>query len=106
MAYIQLNDPDPIYWVAVYAITAIIAGANFFGKRLENFSKVAIGMVIAGILISAPGAIDYFAANDYSSIYDKMNPNKPYIESAREFGGLFIAAIYLLIFELSKKSSP
>lgn len=99
MAAIQLNDPDPLYWVAVYLAAALLSGALCFGSRLQTLSKVVLGMVLAGLLISGPGVIEYFAAQDYSSIYGSMSGDKPYVESAREFGGLVIVAIYLALFE-------
>jgi hypothetical protein len=99
MAFIQLNDPDPLYWVAVYFAAALLCGGLCFGSRLETLSKVVVGMVLAGLFISGPGVIEYFAATDYSSIYGKMSGEKPYVESAREFAGLVIVAIYLALFE-------
>lgn len=98
MAAIQLNDPDPLYWIVVYLAAALLSGALCFGSRLETLSKVVMGMVLAGLLISGPGFIDYFVSQDYSSIYGGMSGDKPYIESAREFGGLMIVAIYLALF--------
>ena len=105
MAVIQLNDPDPLYWVAAYLAVAIVSGARYFGNSLEVLSKIALGMVLAGLLISVPGVIDYFAAEDYASIYGRMAVEKPYIESAREFGGLSIAVLYLTLSEMSKSAS-
>lgn len=99
MAAIQLNDPDPIFWVVVYLAAAVLAGGLCFGSRLETLSKVVFGMVLAGLLISGPGFIDYFISGDYSSIYGGMSGDKPYVESAREFGGLMIVVIYLILFQ-------
>lgn len=99
MAAIQLNDPDPLYWVVVYLAAAMLSGGLFFGQRLAILSKVVVGMVVAGLLISGPGVFDYFTAEDYSSIFGGMSGEKPYVESVREFGGLVIVAIYLALFE-------
>ena len=99
MAAIQLNDPDPLYWVVVYLTAAMISGCLFFGTRLEALSKVSMGMILAGLFISGPGAMEYFASEDYASISGDMLAAKPYVESAREFGGLLIAFIYLALFE-------
>ena len=99
MVVIQLNDPDPLYWVVVYLTAAIISGCLFFGTRLEALSKVSMGMILAGLFISGPGAMEYFASGDYASISRNMSAAKPYVESAREFGGLLIAFIYLALFE-------
>ncbi len=98
MAAIQLNDPDPAYWVAVYALVAVVPAARVFRRRLPKTSLLAAGMVLAGLLISLPGFIDYLSSGDYSSIGGKMMAVKPYVESAREFLGLLIAAICLSLY--------
>jgi len=102
MAAIQLNDPDPLYWVLVYLAASVVAGNRYLDSGLTTFTSITTGMVLAGILIAFPGTIEYFMADvfmegNFTSIYGEMTAEKPYIESAREFGGLFIAAIYLLL---------
>ena len=104
MAVIQLNDPDPLYWFVVYIMVMIVSLAKFFNRPIDMFAKVTTGMVLAGLLISVTGVIEYFTAEDFGSITGRMTVEKPYIESAREFGGLFIASIYLIFYELTKNS--
>lgn len=94
---LQLNDPDPIYWVAAYSLVVCVSGANYLGKRSPMLFNITVGMVLAGLLTAAPGALDYLLREDYASIYGQMSTDRPYIESAREFGGLAMAAIYLLV---------
>lgn len=96
MAYIQLNDPDPLYWTFVYLLTACCGALSIIGKANRSLILIAIGLGLAGMLISAPGTIDFFTAGDYASIYGEMTGEKPSIESAREFGGLLIAVGYLV----------
>ena len=96
MAVIQFNDPDPLYWFTVYAATAIVTLAVALGRPLPRFALVVLGLVIAGMLIAAPGILQYVQSGDFASINDKMRPDKPYIESAREFIGLAIAGTALL----------
>ena len=98
MAVIQFNDPDPVYWIVVYALVAAIPLSRATGHRLPRALMLAGGMVLAGLLISGPGLLDYIASGDYDSISGKMMDEKPYVESAREFVGLFAAAICLLIY--------
>jgi len=98
MAVIQLNDPDPVYWFAVYALVAVVPAARIFNRRLPGTSAVAGGMVLAGLLIAAPGFVDYLGSGDYASISGKMMAEKPYVESAREFLGLLIAAVGLFFY--------
>ena len=105
LAAIQFNDPDPFYWIVVYLATSAVAGAMFFGKKQATFTIVVIGMVLAGLLVSASGTFEYFKTGDFASILGEMDGEKSYIESAREFGGLLIAAIYLTVARVMSKSS-
>jgi len=97
MAAIQINDPDPFYWIGVYMATSLNAVAMLLGIKRTTFINITIGMVLAGLLFCAAGTIDYFKIGDFAAIYGNMNDEKPYLESAREFGGLVIAVIYLAI---------
>ena len=96
-AALQLNDPDPLYWFLVYAAVAVVAAAAVVGRRLPRFALVTLGAVIAGVLIAAPGFVDYLQSGDWSSIAEHMNDEEPYIEQGREFVGLLIAAAALLL---------
>ena len=98
MAAIQLNDPDPAYWITVYAVVAAVPAGRFFGRRLSRTSLVAAGMVLAGLLISVPGFVDYLASGDYAAIGGNMMAEKAYVEPAREFLGLLIAAVVLVFY--------
>ena len=63
---------------------------------------VAVGMVLAGLLIAAPGSIDYLTSGDYASISGEMMAEKAYVESAREFIGLLMAAACLFYYGRSR----
>ena len=39
IAYIQLNDPDPLYWIIIYAGTAAIALAKGLGRSSEFWTR-------------------------------------------------------------------
>lgn len=94
MAYIQLNDPDPLYWIVVYAGTGAVAFAKSLGKSSEFWTAILIGAAAAGMIVAAPGVIDFVAEGDIAVIGDMSNA--PYVEAAREFGGLLIAFVFLL----------
>lgn len=99
MAVIQLNDPDPLYWIVVYVFVGVVPAAKVFGLQSAKLTWVASGMVAAGLLVAMPGFIDYLSSGDFASIGGEMMIDKPYVESAREFGGLLIAAFTLLIYQ-------
>jgi len=108
-AVLQWNDPDPLYWVVAYGVVAAVAGAACLGRAWVTAARVAAGLCLAGLLMAAPGAGDFVAANDYGAITQGMSAEKPYIEPAREFGGLLLALAYLVFFEIIHrrgKSAP
>lgn len=95
MAAIQWNDPDPLYWIAVYAAVAVVTAAAVVGRRLPRFALVALGAATAGALIAVPGFVDYLQSGNWGAIGEHMNDEEPYIEQGREFVGLVFAAAVL-----------
>ncbi len=98
MAAIQLNDPDPVYWVVVYGMVAAAPFARMCRHRLSNVPLLATSMVLAGLLIAVFGFIDLLVSGDYASIHDKMSPEKPHVQFAREFIGSLMAAVCLIAY--------
>ncbi len=88
---VQWNDPDPLFWMLIYGLAAVLILLNLFGWH----SRLILGVCItAGVLLSITyigGVIDYFAADDLGAIADQMHYDRPYIELTREFFGLWIA---------------
>lgn len=95
MAGLQFNDPDPIYWVAVYSSTALIAISKALGRYSEFWAAIVIGAVVAGLIFAVPGVLNFIEYGTFEELTGKMTVSKSYIESTREFGGLFIALIVL-----------
>jgi len=90
-AAIQFNDPDPIYWVAVYAGTAAVIAGRGFNYFSRFWAAVVIGGVIAGMLVTIGGFAGYIRSGDFGSIFGDMLASKPYVEESREFLGLLLA---------------
>jgi len=93
VAGLQINDPDPAYWVLVYGLGAVIPLAHSLGKRPQFLAALTIGMIISGIIYAAPGFIDYLNAGNFGSITASMDGPATYVEPAREFLGLSIALL-------------
>lgn len=98
MAFVQLNDPDPVFWVAVYLAVAFVPASKLLAYRSIAIFYVVVGMCLAGLLISVPGFIDYLSSQDFAAIGGGMSEDKPYVESAREFLGMLIGAVCLLFY--------
>ena len=95
-AFAQVNDPDPAYWVLVYAGSGLVFLAAVAGREFYFYGAALVGAVVAGMVISLPGFLDYFQAGDASSLVGAMLPEKPWVEPAREFLGLGINLALLL----------
>jgi hypothetical protein len=91
VAILQINDPDPVYWVTVYALGALIALLNAFSRPAPLAAAVNVGMIMTGVIYAAPGFLDYLAAGDFGALTQAMDAGLDYVEPAREFLGLAIA---------------
>ena len=88
---LQFNDPDPVYWVAVYGLGAVVPLLNSFGRHSQFLAALTIGMILSGMIYAAPGFFDYLQSGDFGSITGSMDGPARYVEPAREFLGLLIA---------------
>ena len=88
---LQFNDPDPVYWVAVYGLGALVPLINAFGRRAPFLAALTIGMILSGLIYAAPGFLEYLQSGDFGSITASMDGPARYVEPAREFLGLTIA---------------
>ena len=90
-AYLQLNDPDPLRWVALYMGCAAVA---FSYACQRPARRLALGMALvaaAWALAIVPELIGRWGPGQ---LLHAMVPNHPEIEYGREFGGLVIVASY------------
>ena len=57
-AAIQLNDPDPLFWVVLYLISACVAVIPQ-GRLRDSYFWLAVGFCLAGVTASLTAAVDY-----------------------------------------------
>lgn len=93
IAALQFNDPDPVYWVAVYGLAALVPLAQAFGGRAPFLAALTMGMIVSGMIYASGGFFDYLQAGKYASITGPMGRGARYVEPAREFLGLLIALL-------------
>ena len=90
-ASLQFNDPDPIVWVSFYAICALVPTLLLFNRFYRAIFWLAVTACAAQLILSAPGAYQYFLHMAQEPLMQGMNAEKPYIEECREFLGALIA---------------
>ncbi|MEO8884683.1 MAG: transmembrane 220 family protein [Mucilaginibacter sp.] len=99
-AYLNLDDIDAWLWVPIYMSAAICCGLVVVNLYYPTAYLVLIGfyMIYAVFLFfNKDGVWDWIVKYKTPSLVQGMKADKPYIEQAREFGGLLIISAALLI---------
>ena len=104
-AALQLNDPDPTYWVTVYGAGAAVAFIHGIGRRGAFLAALTIGLILSGMIYSASGFLEFLQAGDLGSITGAMEGPNSYVEPAREFLGLSIALAIVASYSLRWRQS-
>ncbi len=102
-AIVQLNDPDPWLWVAIYGLVAGISGFAIVGKYSKGVLYTGIAICVIGLGILFPDLIDWVKMG-MPNIAETMKTEKSYIEFVREFFGLGISlgALLFHFFQMRK----
>ena len=99
-AGLQYNDPDPYLWMPIYLYGAVLCWLAFRNKFYPKAYLIGIMayLLYAGIKIfEVNGVIDWYNDHDSESLVQSMKATKPWVENTREFGGLLILIIVLLV---------
>lgn len=96
-AALQFNDPDPVVWISFYTICAAVPALALFNRPVRLIFWLALLFCGITLAMYASGAHHYYLHKDQEPLMQSMNPDKPYIEEAREFGGALIALVLICI---------
>lgn len=110
-AALQYNDPDPYIWMPIYLYGAILC---WFAFRNKYYPKAYLtGIVIyvlyaIGLFFWKNGVLDWMTKHNAEDIAATMKAEKPWIEETREFFGLLILVVVLLVdyFYSRKRKMP
>jgi hypothetical protein len=99
-AALQYNDPDPFIWIPMYLYAAFLCFLALRHKYYPALYYVGLGayLVYATFLFfDKTGVLSWAKEHDAENLVQTMKATKPWIEETREFGGLFIVIIVLLV---------
>ena len=99
-AGLQYNDPDPYIWIPIYLLVAIFCWQGFRKKFYPKlFLTVAIlySMYACYLFFKTDGMLDWMNDHQAENIANEMQAKKPWIEATREFFGLVILIVVLLV---------
>lgn len=98
-AFVQINDPDPVIWILIYGAMAVLSIMAIFEFYPTKFT---IGLLVLYVLYSIvyiPGVMEWFRQENKAMLFDDVAKMQyPYVEQAREFLGLVICIIVLIVF--------
>ena len=99
-AILQYNDPDPYLWMPIYLYGAVLCWLAFRGRyypRLYLLGVVLYAAYAVFLFFEKDGVADWINEHNAEDIAGSMKASKPWIEAAREFFGLVILIVVLLI---------
>lgn len=105
---VQLNDPDPLRWIAIYGLSSVACVFALVGRGHWLF-PATVGALAAGWAAAiAPRVVGAVPFLDMFSAFEMANVG---IEESREMYGLLIVAIWmgvlaLRMVRLSAQSQP
>jgi Ca2+/Na+ antiporter len=99
-AGLQYNDPDPYLWIPIYLYGAVLcwlAVKNKFYKKANIAGILLYAIYAVYLLFTKDGVIDWFTTHHAEDIAATMKAEKPWIEDTREFFGLLMLILVLLM---------
>ena len=99
-AILQYNDPDPYIWMPIYLYAGILCGfaaAKRFYPRAYIFGIIAYSLYAAYLFFADQGVLEWIQMHNSENIAETMKATKPWIEQSREFFGLLILILAMLI---------
>lgn len=97
-AFVQINDPDPLLWIAIYGAMAVVCIMAAYRYYIKPLLWVLLAGFIVYMVILWPGLNEWLQQEDKGVLFDEgMKMQFLYIEESREFLGLLICVIVLLV---------
>ena len=99
-AALQYNDPDPYIWIPIYMYGAVLCWLAFRNKYYPKAYLVGIiiyAVYAIGLFFWKNGVLDWATEHNAEDIAATMKAEKPWIEETREFFGLLLLIVALLI---------
>jgi hypothetical protein len=99
-AALQYNDPDPYIWIPLYLYASVLCWFAFKRKFFPLAYLIGIGVYTLYAVykfFDENGVWDWITKHDAENITESMKAEQPWIEETREFFGLVILIIVLLV---------
>jgi hypothetical protein len=95
-AWLQLNDPDPVQWVAIYLAAAGLALAGPRHRRAGAAAALVAAVAVVWALSLAPDVVGRTSWGKMTETWKMQREDAP-TEEAREMGGLAVVVVWMSV---------
>lgn len=88
---VQLNDPDPIRWIALYGVAAALSLAATAAPLPPALPALHAAIALAWALLLFPSALE----TSFGRMFERYQMMSPAVEEGRETLGLVIVAAWM-----------
>ncbi|MEY2948811.1 MAG: transmembrane 220 family protein [Saprospiraceae bacterium] len=100
-ALVQLNDPDPYFWVALYSYIGMVAIIRNFRPIRKVILLAGMAVCLIELFLILPEFLNWVELG-MPTITGSMKAEEPHIEFTREFLGLLIGLGTLVFYYFEK----
>ena len=90
---VQVNDPDPLRWMAIYGAAAVICTAELTRRVRARYPVLLAAAALGWAASIAPRVIGKVRFGELFAEFEMKNAG---VEEAREMYGLLIVALWML----------
>ena len=96
-AIVQYDDPDPLAWILIYGAISAISLLSAFGIFNKWVAYLVLSVSMIWMTFLFPGFWHWLRYEPFDALFGSMDPNKMHLEESREFLGLLLGAIGLVV---------
>jgi hypothetical protein len=100
---VQVNDPDPWRWIALYGAAAIVCG---FALMRRASARVAAAVAVTAAAWAATIAPRVVGRVPFSSMFAEFEMKDAGVEESREMYGLLLIAAWMAVVALASRRKP
>jgi len=98
-AFVQVNDADPLLWIAIYGAMAVMAVLAAFKVYPRVVLVVLFTLYLAYSYVFIDGVKIWLSQDNKAALFDDVaKMQHPWIEESREFLGLAICLLVLIVY--------
>lgn len=101
-AVVQLNDPDPWRWVAIYGLAAVACGLTLVRRGTWAFPALVGACAVAWAATVAPRVVGVVP---FRSMFGAFEMADIAIEESREMYGLILIAAWMAVLAVRRRSA-